>query len=41
MSFKYRALTLGCFAAIGLAGNAHAVKVAGELLEVYGNLYPQ
>ena len=41
MTFKYRALALGCFAAMGLAGNAHAVKVAGDLLEVYGNIYPQ
>jgi predicted porin len=41
MTFKYRALTLGCFAAMGLVGNAHAVKLAGDLLEVYGNLYPQ
>jgi hypothetical protein len=41
MTFKYRALALGCFAAMGLAGNAHAVQVAGDLLEVYGNLYPQ
>ena len=41
MTFKYRALTLGCFAVMGLAGNAHAVQVAGDLLEVYGNLYPQ
>ena len=41
MTFKYRALALGCFAAMGLAGNAHAVKVSGDLLEVYGNIYPQ
>lgn len=41
MTFKYRALTLGCFAAMGLAGTAQAVQVAGDLLEVYGNLYPQ
>ena len=41
MTFKYRALALGCFAAMGLAGNAHAVKLAGDLLEVYGNIYPQ
>ena len=41
MTFKYRALTLGCFAAMSLAGTAQAVQVAGELLEVYGNLYPQ
>ena len=41
MTFKYRALTLGCFAAMGLAGTAQAVQVAGELLEVYGNVYPQ
>lgn len=41
MTFKYRALTLGCFAAMGLMSNAHAVKVSGDLLEVYGNIYPQ
>ncbi|MSP34112.1 MAG: hypothetical protein EXR25_00045 [Limnohabitans sp.] len=41
MNFKYRALTLGCFAAMALAGTAQAVQVAGDLLEVYGNLYPQ
>ncbi len=41
MNFKYRALTLGCFAAMGLASTAQAVQVAGELLEVYGNVYPQ
>ena len=26
---------------LGLAGSAHAVEVAGELLEFYGNFYPQ
>jgi hypothetical protein len=41
MTFKYRALTLGCFAAMSLAGTAHAVQIAGDLIEVYGNLYPQ
>jgi predicted porin len=41
MTFKYRALTLGCFAAFGLAGAAHSVELAGGALEVYGNLYPQ
>ncbi len=41
MKFKYRALALGCFAAIGFAGTAQAVPIAGELLELYGNLYPQ
>ena len=41
MTFKYRALTLGCFAAMGLASTAQAVQIAGELLEVYGNVYPQ
>ncbi len=41
MNFKYRALTLGCFAAMGLAGTAHAVQLAGDLLEIYGNVYPQ
>jgi len=41
MTFKYRALTLGCFAAMSLAGTAQAVQIAGDLIEVYGNLYPQ
>ena len=41
MTFKYRALTLGCFAAMGLAGNAQALELAGGALEVYGVLYPQ
>jgi predicted porin len=42
MKFKYRALAaVGCFAAIGMAGTAQAVPIAGELLELYGNLYPQ
>ena len=41
MTFKYRALTLGCFAAMSLAGTAQAVQLAGDLLEVYGNVYPQ
>ncbi|NBZ99936.1 MAG: porin [Betaproteobacteria bacterium] len=41
MTFKHRALTLGCFAAMGLAGTAHAVQIAGDLLEIYGNVYPQ
>ncbi len=41
MKFKYRALALGCFAAIGLVNTAQAVPIAGELLELYGNIYPQ
>lgn len=43
MKFKYRvlALTLGGTFAIGLASTAQAVPVAGDLLEVYGNIYPQ
>jgi hypothetical protein len=41
MTFKYRALTLGCFAAMSLAGTAHAVQIAGDMLEIYGNVYPQ
>ena len=41
MTFKYRALALGCFAAMSLAGTAQAVQLAGDLLEVYGNVYPQ
>ena len=41
MKFKYHAMTLGCLAAMGLASTAHAVDLAGGLLEVYGNMYPQ
>jgi hypothetical protein len=41
MTFKYRALTLGCFAAMSLAGTAQAVQIAGDMLEIYGNVYPQ
>ena len=41
MKFKTRALTLGCLAAIGMAQSAQAIEVAGKLLEVYGNVYPQ
>jgi predicted porin len=42
MKFKYRALAaVGCFAAMGLTSTAQAVPIAGELLELYGNLYPQ
>ena len=41
MTFKYRTLTLGCLAAMGMAGAAHSVELAGGALEVYGNLYPQ
>jgi hypothetical protein len=36
-----RAIRLACLAALGLAGSAHAVQVAGEALEIYANLYPQ
>lgn len=38
MKFKFGLVTAGCLAAMG---SAHAVQVAGELLEVYGNFYPQ
>ena len=41
MKFKYGLVTMGCMAAMGLAGTAQAVQVAGEALEVYGNFYPQ
>jgi predicted porin len=42
MKFKYHALAaVSCFAAMGLASTAQAVPIAGELLELYGNLYPQ
>jgi predicted porin len=41
MKFKHGLVTAGCLAAMGLAGTAQAVQVAGELLEVYGNFYPQ
>ena len=41
MKFKHGLVTAGCLAAMGLAGTAQAVQIAGELLEVYGNFYPQ
>lgn len=41
MKFKYGLVTAGCLVAMGLAGTAQAVQVAGELLDVYGNFYPQ
>jgi predicted porin len=41
MKFKHGLVTAGCLVAMGLAGTAQAVQVAGELLEVYGNFYPQ
>ncbi len=41
MKLKYHALAIASMAAAGFAGSAHAVQVAGELLEVYGNIYPQ
>jgi predicted porin len=41
MKFKHGLVTAGCLAAMGFAGTAQAVQVAGELLEVYGNFYPQ
>ena len=41
MSFKYRALSLACFAAIGMASTAHSAEVLGSVLEVYGTLYPE
>jgi len=41
MSFKYRALSLACFAAMGMASTAHSAEVLGSVLEVYGTLYPE
>lgn len=41
MKLKYHALAIASMAAAGFAGSAQAVQVAGELLEVYGNIYPQ
>jgi predicted porin len=42
MKFKYHTLAAAsCFAAMGFASTAQAVPIAGELLELYGNLYPQ
>mgnify|MGYP006170009225 FL=1 len=41
MKLKYHALAIASMAAAGFAGTAQAVQVAGELLEVYGNIYPQ
>ena len=41
MKLKYHALAIASMAAVGFAGTAQAVQVAGELLEVYGNIYPQ
>jgi predicted porin len=40
MKFKFKALTVGCIAAMGMA-SASAIEVAGANLEVYGTLYPQ
>ena len=41
MKLNKHALHLACLAALGSMGSAHAVQVAGDLLEVYGNFYPQ
>jgi predicted porin len=40
MKFKFKALTVGCIAAMGMA-SASAIEVAGATLEIYGTLYPQ
>ena len=40
MKFKFKAITVGCIAAMGMA-SASAVEVAGANLEIYGTLYPQ
>ena len=36
-----QAIRLSCLLALGLSGSAYAVQVAGEALEVYGNVYPE
>lgn len=41
MKLKQHAVALGCLAALGLAGTAQAFEVSGNLLEVYGTLYPE
>lgn len=41
MKLKHHALAIASLTALGFAGSAQAVQVAGELLEVYGNIYPQ
>jgi len=41
MSFKIRAVTLGCMAALGMGFNANSAEVLGKTLEVYGSLYPE
>ena len=41
MKLKQHAVALGCLAALGLAGTAQAYEVSGNLLEVYGSLYPE
>lgn len=41
MKLKQHAVALGCLASLGLAGTAHALEISGNLLEVYGSLYPE
>ncbi len=41
MSFKIRAITLGCIAAVGMVTAAQSAEVLGSTLEVYGTLYPE
>jgi predicted porin len=41
MKLKHHALAIASMAALGFTGSAQAVQVAGELLEIYGNIYPQ
>lgn len=41
MRFRHGLLAASCLAAIGATGTAQAMQVAGEYLEIYGNLYPQ
>jgi predicted porin len=41
MKLKHHALAIASMTALGFAGSAQAAKVAGDLLEIYGNIYPQ
>ena len=41
MKFKLSRIALLCLSSMGVMSQVHAVQVAGENLEVYGNLYPE
>jgi len=41
MKFKLSRIALLCVSTMGVMSQVHAVQVAGENLEVYGNLYPE